>query len=160
MTFTVWRTSSHGEVFVRRRLRHRSSQLYGAFYDRRSCNREGATEKVLLCCNLSGVERPSALGDVIGVSSSFPETSQDSSVYPILPVIDTYILCPILPPSFFGGFKCIILCFSFYRVIMFILQSSDIMPSKSHAFSHYIALPIGIYTLDTWRCKYCYVWCC
>jgi len=53
---------------------------HGAFYDRQSR---------LLHCRRSGVEWSSAFGDVICVSSGFPEKSQDSSFYRIISVIAT-----------------------------------------------------------------------
>jgi len=50
---------------------------HGAFYDRRSR---------FFCCCRSGVEQPSALGDVISVPSGFPK---DSFIYSVLPAIAT-----------------------------------------------------------------------
>jgi len=72
MTFTGWRRSSlECDCGT-------DCASHGAFYER------------LLCRCRSGVEQPSALGDVTGVSSSFQETSQDNSFDSTLPVITTF----------------------------------------------------------------------
>jgi len=56
-----------------------------------------ATARSTICdlcrCRLD-VEQPSALGDVISVPSGFPEASEDSFIYLVLPVVATlsYVL--------------------------------------------------------------------
>jgi len=68
---------------------------HGAFYNRRSR---------FLCCSRSGLELSYALGDVISVSSGFPEKSQDISFHPIVPVIATVCQQSNIVTLFFSAF--------------------------------------------------------
>jgi len=59
----------------------------------------------------SSVEWLSALSDAIGVSSSFPETSPDSSFYPIIPVTATFDYVVYCHLVFSAIYVCSILFF-------------------------------------------------
>jgi len=72
-----------------------------------------------VCRYRSGVEQPSTLSDVSSIASGFPKTSQDSSIYSLLPIIATlcYVLyCQLL---ILCGFTRFLLCVLVYIGFMY-----------------------------------------